>query len=1450
MAEELARIDIAGYQFDPAEETPELSKELIFQRAPEHAAYFIVQLHRAPTREDRSRSQEELGLSLTDYVSANAYIERLDPGQREALLDDDLVRSITRYEPGFKISPHIGTRRFRTEERQAIEGLLVWIMLFPTGNPNDVARLAGDVGVEVLGITDDREFGGGTRVRILLPDSSSLPALAQIEEVRWIEEITELIDDNAGAASTNQSGTAATPSVWNQGLNGEGQIVGIIDAGLPDMGHCFFQDPVDNTASFSHRKIVANRNGSGSHWHSTFAAGCLAGDDFNNPGTGGQRGGAWAARLVCGTNGEVFSGSALTEFSEAASFGAFIHSNSWHENNTDGDNQAIYSQISVDTDTFVWNNEDHLVLGSAGNTDEEQGAPGTAKNAICVSAAQADPNENNIGDGNPGPTADGRRKPDMVGVGCGIQSANDGTACGVTALGCATSWATPDMAAAAALVRQYYTEGWYPTGTEQPHNGFVPSGALMKATLLNSTRNMTGVAGGYPNNTEGWGIVRLDDALYFDGGPLNLRVWDTRNADGLATGETADHHVDVASNTQRLKVTLVWTEPPSANNATTPLVNDLDLQVISPDGTQTFLGNVFGAGAFSATGGATDTTDNVEMVLINAPAPGDWTISVVGTAVNVGNPGQGYALVVTADLEEPPSVLGQQDTLVVRATFSDVAFEPPLPNLQNIMSEAADYVDEVSYGQATVAPVYRGPIALDHPRSYYYHPERSLLVELVEEVVAKLVAAEPGVFDGPTGDPSDDIDRMIIVINDVNFTGDWATTGPWPYNLPGGLTRPISVSVQSYDNSVARFTHGLLHQFGLVDLYAHPGVVFPRPYVDEWDNMADLFQNVHPLVWSKEIPGWLTAHGSNVQFIPRPAAGTSYAGTNPIKLFLQESTTTNRKAIALGLTEGAGSIAQESAFYYVEARSDSLGGFDDNLPDSGVLIYYVNDLIPQGQGPVIIRDDDLTTVSLADAPLDIGDTLTIPGTGITIGVLAGTGGADYDIQLTYTPPITDYNVRITRGDTINGQFYSYFSPDVWIDSPRNGFNLSAGPPSHTDRDAPVIGMVNRVYARIWNDGPATAFDFDVRFRISEPYHTVGGAADFDTFVGIAHISSLAAGDDTNVYVEWTPTNDGQSHACLLVDIINLVGNDTNPHDHEAQENLDKVTSVTSSPFHAVTYRYDLTNPYEHEALFYFRAEGMPDGWQVDLAPRKILLNPGERVAGIATITPPREAEVCTSELIQVTSWTPRGDTMINVGGAVVQVDLRRPTTLTLEGDTEECREEDLKELFERLREKGDTERVYKVWQRLALRAKDLGLDTDEVERSWELLYGGAATRGELIDPRTILRDWRLAYPPPPAREKPDPERWFENCGRVTATGCTDPPRPHEEIVVKFTDPAGNVDYITVTTDEFGCFEAFIVTVDEGVWQVEAEYPGNECDGPATSPPRSVCFCAGVAEREG
>lgn len=1380
------RIRLRAYTFDPLRDQPDISSELRSEQ-PRGPAYYIIQFVKSPTRQEKARLKQAYDLKLTEYIPNFAYLEKVTPEKLAEISRDQLFRSSTLYHPAFKISPAIGSRTFRTPERRAISGLLLRAIMFPDTDAQLAAEALRSAGASDIKTFDDRKRGGSLRVQFVVPSREAVPGIARIEGVRWIEEVTEIIEDNGNTAGTIQSGTAGTTPLWNIGLHGEGQIIGIMDSAPLDINHCFFMDQPNNAPGLAHRKVLAIRNTSGSAagGHATFTSGNAAGDDINNPGTANRRGGAWASRLVSGNTADLGSTTLLAEFEAASSVGATIHSNSWHDNTG---NPATYNQNAADVDSFTWNNEDNLVLGSAGNTGEEQGPPGTSKNAICVSASQADPNEMNIGDGNAGPTADGRRKPDLVAPGCGVQSATVATACTTgPRSACATSYATPHTAAAGALARQYYTEGWYPTGTRQSHQSFVPSGALIKATLVNSTLDMTGSAG-YPSMQEGWGIIRLNNVLFFPGSARNLRVWDTRNVDGLNTGESRVHNVQVANNAQPLRITLVWSDPPGDASAANPVVNDLNLVVTSPDGTQTFIGNDFNAGVSAAnTGNAADALNNVEMVVINTPAAGNWTITVNGTAVNVGNPGQGYALVATADMPEPPPTTGNQDTLVVRVKFADIAFEPPLPNLQNIMTDAVSYYNEVAYGQATILPDFRGPINLDNPKDYYYHPSRNLLIEMTEEVVAKLVAAEPNIFTKGTANPADDVDRMVLVSNDVNFTADWATTGPWPYDMPGGFTRPISVSVQSYSNPVARFTHGLGHQFNLVDLYSHPGVVFPRPYVDEWDNMAGLFTNVHSLTWEKQRATWITSHGSSIEYIPRPAAGASYTGLNPIPLFSQESTATNRKAIAIGLTQGAATLANEDVFYFIEAR-DNASGFDSGLPGSGVLIYFVNELIPQGQGPVILLDKNPGTPTLADAAFTVGDSRFIPGTGITVGVQAGTGGAAFNIILSYTPPVTDYNAFITKGDTIDGRFIPWFSPDIWVDSPKNGFNLGAGPPPPDEIEHPVVGMVNRIYARISNSGPGTAFDFDVRFRISEPYHTVGGEADFDQFVGIKHISSLAAngspGSPTIVFVEWTPANDGDPHSCVLVDLINLVGTDTNQHDNLAQENLEEVTSVTASPFHPVTHRYDLSNPYDEPALFYFRAAGVPPDWNVVLNPKKILLNPGERIEGSATITPPETAKVCTTEYIEVTSWTPRGDTIIPVGGALVKVDLRKQTLLTLDAGIGECER------------------------------KDIELVQNTVDR-------------QVASVRTN-----------------------RSCSRIEVKGCTNPKLANQEIIVKFTDPDGNPVYHTVMTDANGCYEDFLVTVEPGNWKVEAEYDGDKCQGPATTDPGTVFVPPGLPQDPG
>src|SRR5262249_31593486 len=144
-------------------------------------------------------------------------------------------------------------------------------------------------------------------------------------------------------------------------------------------------------------------------------------------------------------------------------------------------------------------------------------------------------------------TVDGRRKPEIMTPACGKISAQvSSTTCDFTAAGSGTSYACPSAAGGGLLIRQYFTDGFYPTGAAVPANGFTPSGALIKSTLINSGTNMTGITG-YPSDREGWGRVLLHNALSFTGDTRKLIVDDVRNASGLTTSQSKSYNFYVNS---------------------------------------------------------------------------------------------------------------------------------------------------------------------------------------------------------------------------------------------------------------------------------------------------------------------------------------------------------------------------------------------------------------------------------------------------------------------------------------------------------------------------------------------------------------------------------------------------------------------------------------------------------------------------------------------------------------------------------------------------------------------------------------------------------------------------------------------------------------------------------------------------------------------------------------
>lgn len=256
-----------------------------------------------------------------------------------------------------------------------------------------------------------------------------------------------------------------------------------------------------------------------------------------------------------------------------------------------------------------------------------------------------------------GPTKDKRLKPDVVIPGQPIFSArSDGTSSRphstVPLVMQGTSMSTPIVAGYALMARQYFKKGFYPTGKPVAKHGFAPSGALLKAVIINSATELTGMVdwngrdewrrlARAPSFVQGFGRVAMTNVLKFAGeSPFELYKEESR----LSTGDTDEicfqfDRTSSGSNTKihkhAFRTTLVWMDYPASPSAAISLVNNLDLIVVDEESGTKHLGN-----------GRKDFVNNVEQVTLER-VRGPTTLRVLVHGTNVPHGPQKYALVAT-----------------------------------------------------------------------------------------------------------------------------------------------------------------------------------------------------------------------------------------------------------------------------------------------------------------------------------------------------------------------------------------------------------------------------------------------------------------------------------------------------------------------------------------------------------------------------------------------------------------------------------------------------------------------------------------------------------------------------------------------------------------------------------------------------------------------------------
>lgn len=628
------------------------------------------------------------GTKVLGYLPDDAIVIRANQAQIQKIESASIgLHAYATYMPEYKFSPHF-------EGISLLNGQDVKMVVVKIFNEKDLDLI--ETQIDKMS-PDTFIYMSGDRLIFLEAKVSRLMEIARLSGVEHIQPFTafESLDYDLGLTAEKsktadysdlsgfETGTQIMnmKSAWESGFTGRGQIVSFADTGL-DSGALDSIHP-DFKGAIGDAQIIGlfSKSWGDPQGHGTHVAGSIAGR-----GTASRqliRGGAFEAQVVAqGMWSPLLKNIMIPPqvaqlFSKAYNKGARIHSNSWGA----AINLGAYDTFAQLVDDYAFRTPEMLLIFAAGNSGVDKdkdgrvdggsiSSPGTAKNVLTVGASEnfissggiqapisqtrmaanwpAEPiSSSKISDNlnglamfsSRGPTKDGRIKPDVVAPGTNILSTRSHFKDATVLWGAynenyvwagGTSMATPLTAGAATQTRQWI---------QQVHQIQKPSSALVKGVLVHSAKDM--YPGQYgegqpyqeikthrPNSDQGFG--RVDLAAVMDMKAPSTSLVDKQ--EGVSQDQEDVYNLEIKEG-QSLLANLVYTDAPGSPNAKVALVNDLDLILVRPDGTEI---------------APLDHVNNLEVIELSALPAGMYQLKVRGTKVPYTLTGkQPYALIYT-----------------------------------------------------------------------------------------------------------------------------------------------------------------------------------------------------------------------------------------------------------------------------------------------------------------------------------------------------------------------------------------------------------------------------------------------------------------------------------------------------------------------------------------------------------------------------------------------------------------------------------------------------------------------------------------------------------------------------------------------------------------------------------------------------------------------------------